>query len=174
MFKYSFFIEHSFSLYVSEILCDDRIPWNSLSAKLIFVIFLVPSLCFPSNSSVGIGSPLLFRIYLVFISKFLVSKTFSRITRTAPSLIELLKFRNNNSRIIAATPGNLFVKNVSMSYFDIMLCCHLSLEALLQTMARKINRYKISSDIEACASVKTDRRRNVKFIVTNYNDRFTS
>ena len=39
---------------------------------------------------------------------------------------------------------------------------------------RKTNRCKNSSDIEACTSVKTDRKENIKFIVTNYKDRFTS
>ena len=33
---------------------------------------------------------------------------------------------------------------------------------------------KFESDIKACASMKTDRRENVKFIVTNFKDRFTS
>ena len=41
------------------------------------------------NSNVRIGSPLLFRLYLVFIPKFLLSITFARITMTAPSLFWL-------------------------------------------------------------------------------------
>ena len=41
------------------------------------------------NSRVRIGSPLLFRIYLVFIPKFSLSVTLARITRTAPLLLWL-------------------------------------------------------------------------------------
>ena len=32
---------------------------------------------------------------------------------------------------------------------------------------------KNSNDIEGCANMKTDRRENVKVIVTNFKDRFT-
>ena len=53
-----------------------------------------------------------------------------------------------------------------------------SLEADLQGMAKnnpteKQTEAKIQSDIKACA-MKTDRREDVKFIVTNYKDGFTS
>ena len=66
-----------------------------------------------------------------------------------------------------------------MSFLNIMLCYHFSLEAFLQGMAKnnpteKKSKQKLYSGIKACASMKTDRRENVKFIVTNYKDRFTS
>ena len=80
------------------------------------------------------------------------------------------------------------MKNVNMSFLD-MLCYHFSLEVVLQSMSkndptekqkfeakimkRKLSKQKLWSDIEACTT-KTDRRENVKFIVTNYKDRFTS
>ena len=57
------------------------------------------------NSSVRIGNPLLFRIYVVFIPKFSLSVTLARIARTAPLLFWL-----NHSRIIATYPGNLLWK----------------------------------------------------------------
>ena len=56
-----------------------------------------------------------------------------------------------------------------MSFLNIMLCYHFSLEAFLQDMAKnnpteKQIEAKIKN-IKACA-MKTDRRENVKFIVT--------
>ena len=62
---------------------------------------------------------------------------------------------------------------------NIMLCYHFPLEAVLQSMAKNDptenkSKQKFESDIKACASMKTDRRENVKFIVTNFKDRFTS
>ena len=64
-------------------------------------------------------------------------------------------------------------------FLDIILCYHFSLEAFLQDMAKnnpteKQIEAKIISGIKACASMKTDRRENGKFIVTNYKDGFTS
>ena len=60
------------SLYFSKILSDDRILWTSLETKLIFFIFLVPLVCFLHNSSVRIGSPLLFCacMYTKIFSKY--------------------------------------------------------------------------------------------------------
>ena len=54
--------------------------------KIYFPYFLYHCFVFLHNSSVRIGSPLLFRIYLVFIPKFVLSVTFARIKTTAPSL----------------------------------------------------------------------------------------
>ena len=56
-----------------------------------------------------------------------------------------------------------------MSFLNIMLCYHFSLEAVLQGMAQKFE-----IDNKACVSMKTDGRENVKFIITNFKDRFTS
>ena len=45
----AFYIEYiPFIITPSEVLGDDRIPWMSSGTKLIFFIFLVPLLCFPS------------------------------------------------------------------------------------------------------------------------------
>ena len=58
-----------------------------------------------------------------------------------------------------------------MSFLNTMLCYDFSLEAFLQ------DRLKVTlpkNNINASASMKTDRRENIKFIVTNYKDRFTS
>ena len=63
--------------------------------------------------------------------------------------------------------------SVNMSFLNIMLCYHFSLEALLQDMAKN-NPSKKHIEAKNCACMKTDRRENVKFIVTNYKDRFTS
>ena len=54
-----------------------------------------------------------------------------------------------------------------------MLCYHFSLEAFLQGMAKN-NPTENKLKQKNCASMKTDRIKNVKFIVTNYKDRFTS
>ena len=67
-----------------------------------------------------------------------------------------------------------------MSFVNIMLCCHFSLEALFLQDTAKNNptenksKQKLQSDIKACTSMKTDRREHVKFIFTNYKDIFTS
>ena len=69
-----------------------------------------------------------------------------------------------------------------MSFLKIMLCYHFSLEAFLQdiilqkkiTLQKNNSKQKLQSGIKACARMKTDRRENVKFIVTNYKDRCTS
>ena len=130
MFNTAFFIEHL--LFIIPFRNhDDRTLWNFLVAKLIHVIFLVSLLFSIHNSSVRIGSALPFLIYSVFILKFLVSVTFAHITTTAPSL-----FWNNNSRIIAATPGNLLRK--MWIWVFLILCCVVIffLEAVLQGMAR--------------------------------------
>ena len=37
---------------------------------------------------------------------------------------------------------------------------------------RKSNRCRNLGDIEACTRVKTSRKKNLKFIITNYKDRF--
>ena len=64
-----------------------------------------------------------------------------------------------------------------MSFLNIMLCYHFSLEAVLQSMAKnnptETNRSK-NSKATLKHSMNTDRKENVKFIVTNFNDRFTS
>ena len=60
-----------------------------------------------------------------------------------------------------------------MSFLNIMLCYHFSLEAFLQGMAKN-NPTENKLKQKNCASMKTDRIKNVKFIVTNYKDRFTS
>ena len=89
------------------------------------------------NSSVRIGSALSFLTYLVFIPKFLVSVTFRTLQRRLlHHLIELLKFRNNNSRVIATIPGDLLWKMWIWAFFNIMLCFHFSLVAVLQGMAK--------------------------------------
>ena len=64
-----------------------------------------------------------------------------------------------------------------MSFLN-MLCYHFSLEVALQGMAKnnptvKQFEAKIIQRHKACA-MKTGRRENVKIIVTNYKDRFTS
>ena len=66
------------------------------------------------------------------------------------------------------------MKNVNMIFLNVV-CYQFSLEAGLQGMAKNntTEKQKLWSDIKACA-MKTDRRENVKFIVTNYKDRFTS
>ena len=58
-----------------------------------------------------------------------------------------------------------------------MLCYHFSLEAVLQSMAKNNptenkSKQKFESDIKA--HMNTDRKENVKFIVTNFKDRFAS
>ena len=57
-----------------------------------------------------------------------------------------------------------------------MLCYHFSLEAFLQDMPKNNPTEKQiqAKIIKACSSMKTDRRKNVKLIVTNYKDKFTS
>ena len=45
---------------------------------------------------------------------------------------------------------------------------------LKTTLPKNKSKQKLYSGIKACASMKTDRRENVKFIVTNYKDGFTS
>ena len=63
-----------------------------------------------------------------------------------------------------------------MSFFNILLYYYFSLKAILQSMAYNIPAKKISTqkfrDIKACASGKTRRIENVKFIVTNCEERF--
>ena len=65
---------------------------------------------------------------------------------------------------------------MSMSFLNIMLCYCFSLEAVFHRMTKKtlakINRRRNSDDIEACGSVKTRTRENVKFTVTYCKDRF--
>ena len=83
----AFYIEHVIaSLYFSEFLCDHRILWILPVQNWYFSYFSCHCFFFFHNSSVRIGSPLLFRIYLVFIPKFVLSVTFARIKTTAPSL----------------------------------------------------------------------------------------
>ena len=59
---------------------------------------------------------------------------------------------------------------VNMSFVNIMLCCHFSLEALFLQDTAKNNptenksKQKLQSDIKACTSMKTDRREHVKFL----------
>ena len=55
-------------------------------STVFYIVFLNHCFVFFRNSIGRIGSPLLFRIYLVFIPKFLLSVIFARITKTAPSL----------------------------------------------------------------------------------------
>ena len=61
-------------------------------------------------------------------------------------------------------------------FLNIMLCYHFSLEKFLQDMAKNNPTEKQiqAKIIKACASMRTDRRANVKLIVTNYKDKFTS
>ena len=63
-----------------------------------------------------------------------------------------------------------------MSFLNILLYYYFSLEAILQSMAYNIPAKKISTqkfrDIKECASGKTLRVENVKFIVTNCEERF--
>ena len=51
-----------------------------------------------------------------------------------------------------------------MSFLNIMLCYHFSLESLLQDMAK--NNPTEKQIKKACASMKIDRRENIKVIVT--------
>ena len=113
-----------YSLYFSEFLCDDRILSILWVQNWYFSHFLCHSFVFLNNSSVRIGSSLSFCIYLVFIPKFLLSVTFARNGGSFTILIDLLKFRINSK------------KNVNMSFLNITLCYHLSLEAFLQVMAK--------------------------------------
>ena len=96
----AFLQNFSFSLHFSEILCYERILQKSLGAKLLFVIFLVSLLYFPSQLQGQSRKSIVFRIYLVFIPRFLVNVTFPRITTTAPSL-----FRLSHSGSETTTPG---------------------------------------------------------------------
>ena len=61
-------------------------------------------------------------------------------------------------------------------FLNIMLCYHFSLEKFLQDMAKNNPTEKQiqAKIIKACASMRIDRRANVKLIVTNYKDKFTS
>ena len=61
-------------------------------------------------------------------------------------------------------------------FLNVMLCYHFPLEAFLQDMAKNNPTEKqIQAEIiKACASMKTDRRKNVKLIVTNCKGKFTS
>ena len=88
------FLKTSRSLYLSEILSDDRVLWTSKITLFSFRTLL-------SDSRVH-GY-----FVIVFILKFLVSVTVARITTLASTiLIELIKLRII-SRIIASSPCNL-------------------------------------------------------------------
>ena len=67
------------------------------------------------------------------------------------------------------------MKTVNMSFLNIMLCYYFSLEVVSQGVSKNTpNEKQIncrhSGDFEACAGVKTHRRENAKFIVTNCKD----
>ena len=96
----AFYIEHVIaSLYFSEFLCDHRILWILPVQNWYFSYFSCHCFVFFHNFSVRIGSPLLFRIYLVFIPKFLLSVTFARNDGSFTILIDSLKFRNNSRKM---------------------------------------------------------------------------
>ena len=63
-----------------------------------------------------------------------------------------------------------------MSFWDITLCHYISLEAVLQGVAKnnptKKQIYRENSgNNQTCASQKTHRKENVKFIIKYYKDR---
>ena len=130
----AFYTLRSHSLYFSEFLYDDRILLILQVENWYFSYFLCHSFVFLHNSSVRIGSPLLFRIYLVFMIKFLLSETWQWNGGSFAMLNDSLKFRNNS-------------RNMWIWVFWI-LRYHFSLEAFLQGMAKnnpteKTNRSKI-------------------------------
>ena len=101
----AFYIEHfvpiHYTLYIhyTEFLCDDRIILILWVQNWYFSYFLCHSFVFLYNSSVRIGSPLLFRIYLVFIPKFLLSVTLTQNDGSFTILIDSLKFRDNSRKM---------------------------------------------------------------------------
>ena len=84
------------SLYLFQILCDDRIFWKSLGTKLTFFIFFVPLFCFLHGC---------FHTKIFSKCKFRTHYNVGSST----TLIESLKFRNN-SRITVSYPRNLLWK----------------------------------------------------------------
>ena len=83
-------------------------------------------------------------------------------------LIKLLKFRKN-SRITVTSLSNLLRKHtLSLFYF------RRGLKGLPKNNPTEKKRSRNSSHFEACARVKTHKRENAKFIVTNFKDRFKS
>ena len=83
----AFYIETSRSLCFSEILCDDRITLDVFWYKID--ICNISCVIFFSFVTLRIGKPSLFRIYLVFITKFLLRVTFPGIATMAPWLFWL-------------------------------------------------------------------------------------
>ena len=62
-----------------------------------------------------------------------------------------------------------------MSFLNIMLCYYLSLEVVLQSMAKNSptkKKHRNLGDTKACADMNNRRRENVKFIVTKCKNRF--
>ena len=96
----AFYTLRSHSLYFSEFLYDDRILLILQVENWYFSYFLCHSFVFLHNSSVRIGSPLLFRIYLVFKPKFLLSVTFARNDGSFTILVDSLRFRNNSRKML--------------------------------------------------------------------------
>ena len=120
---------------------------------------------------------MLFRIYR-FYTKSFIKCNFSTDYNDGSFtiLIESLKFRTN-SRIIATYPV-IYCKKCEYEFFEyyvvIIFLYKRSGKAWLKTtLPKNRSRQKFWSSIKECASMKTYRRENVKFIVTNFKDRFT-
>ena len=89
MFKYSFLYRtHLVHYTFQKFYVKKELPRCLRVQNWYFSDFLCHCFVF-HNSSVRMGSPLLFRIYLVFIPQFSLSVTLARVTRTAPLLFLL-------------------------------------------------------------------------------------
>ena len=75
------------SLYFSEILYDDRIPWTSLGRYKIDVLHISCTIALFSFITLVLESGVRSYFVLNFIPKFLVSVTFARITTSVPALM---------------------------------------------------------------------------------------
>ena len=104
----AFYIDHIPFIYISEILCDDRIRQMSSGTKLIFFIFLVSLLCFPSLLQCLNRKSIFISYISCFYTKMFIKCNFCTDQNhgSFTVLIESLKFRNN-SRTLAASTGNL-------------------------------------------------------------------
>ena len=116
-------------------------------------------------------------IYVLFYTKTFVKCNFGTHCNNGSFtiLIESLKFRYN-LRLQRLLPV-IYCEKCEHGFFEyyaiIIFLQKRSCKAWLKILP--MNKSKQNShDTEACASMKTGRRENVKFIVTNCKDRFTS
>ena len=130
------------------------------------------------HNSIRISIPWLFRTY--FDTKIFSKCNFRTHYNVGSStiLIKSLEFRNNSTTTVTSTSNLLWklwtLVSCRLRFVIILFRSGLAIRGYKE-LYRKTNRCRNSGTIEeACASVKNNRRENVKLISTNFKDIFKS